>query len=199
MPTVFAIWNLTRVSIRGEQWKVLGELQKFIRLRSPSIEQLSDSYLTRKDLVASKVFSFLRNWYQSPGYLFVWKQWTVARKPAIRSESFRVHCVLREQRTVGTVTWTFVLDPLKRPRGNVLPEKNRRRRRLSLKEKKYIVTVDVSSLTFFVKAERVDEIVNVIRRGKMILFLERKREKIRETALLRTTAVSLNHGARKVI
>lgn len=198
MPTVFAIWNLTRVSIRGEQWKVLGELKKFIRLRSPSIEQLSDSYLTRKDLVASKVFSFLRNWYQSPGYLFVWKQWTEARKPTIRSESFRVHWVLREQRTVGTVTWTLVLSPLKRPRGNVLPEKNRRRRRLSLKEKKYIVTVDVSSLTFFVKTERVDEIVNVIRRGKMILFLEKKRKK-RETALLRATAVSLNHGARKVI
>lgn len=78
----------------------------------------------------------------------------------------------------------------------MLPEKNRRRRRLSLKEKKYIVTVDVSSLTFFVKTERVDEIVNVIRRGKMILFLERKRKK---TALLRTTAVSLKHGARKVI
>lgn len=81
----------------------------------------------------------------------------------------------------------------------MLPEKNRRRRRLSLKEKKYIVTVDVSSLTFFVKTERVDEIVNAIRRGKMILFLERKRENKRETALLRTTAVSLNHGARKVI
>lgn len=81
----------------------------------------------------------------------------------------------------------------------MLPEKSRRRRRrLSLKEKKYIVTVDVSSFTFFVKTERVDEIVNVIRRGKMILFLERKRKK-RETALLRTTAVSLNHGARKVI
>lgn len=199
MPTVFAIWNLTRVSIRGEQWKVLGELKKFIRLRSPPIEQLSDSYLTRKDLVACKVFTFLRNWYQSPGYLFVWKQWTEARKPTIRSESFRVHCVLREQRTVGTVTRTFVLDPLKRPRGNVLPEKSRRRRRrLSLKEKKYIVTVDVSSFTFFVKTERVDEIVNVILRGKMILFLERKRKK-RETALLRTTAVSLNHGAREVI
>lgn len=80
----------------------------------------------------------------------------------------------------------------------MLPEKNRRCRRLSLKEKKYIVTVDVSSLTFFVKTERVDEIVNVIRRGKMILFLEKKRKK-RETALLRATAVSLNHGARKVI
>lgn len=80
----------------------------------------------------------------------------------------------------------------------MLPEKSRRRRRLSLKEKKYIVAVDVSSFTFFVKTERVDEIVNVIRRGKMILFLERKRKK-RETALLRTTAVSLNHGARKVI
>lgn len=81
----------------------------------------------------------------------------------------------------------------------MLPEKSRRRRRrLSLKEKKYIVTVDVSSFTFFVKTERVDEIVNVILRGKMILFLERKRKK-RETALLRTTAVSLNHGARKVI
>ena len=177
MPTVFAIWNLTRVSIRGEQWKVSGELKKFIWLRSPSIEQLSDSYLTRKDLVASKVFSFLRNWNQSPGYLFVWKQRTEARKLRIRSESFRVHCVLREQRTVGTVIWTFVLGPLKRPRGNVLPEKNRRRRRLSLKEKKYIVTVVVSSLTFFVKTDRVDEIVNVIRRGKMILFLERKRKK----------------------
>lgn len=176
MPTVLAIWNLTRVSIPGAQWKVSGELKKFIRLRSPSIEQLSDSYLTRKDLAVSKVFSFLRNWNQSPGYLFVWKQWTEARKPTIRSESFRVHCVLREQRIVGTVIWTFVLGPLKRPRGNVLPEKNRRRRRLSLKEKKYIVTVDVSSLTFFVKTERVDEIVNVIRRGKMILFLERKRE-----------------------
>lgn len=80
----------------------------------------------------------------------------------------------------------------------MVPEKSRRRRRLSLKEKKYIVTVDVSSFTFFVKTERVDEIVNVILRGKMILFLERKRKK-RETALLRTTAVSLNHGARKVI
>lgn len=80
----------------------------------------------------------------------------------------------------------------------MVPEKSRRRRRLSLKEKKYIVAVDVSSFTFFVKTERVDEIVNVILRGKMILFLERKRKK-RETALLRTTAVSLNHGARKVI